>query len=127
MPKSAARSTIFFATVNSLGEQLPTVSFTILASFASIISQLPGIALAIACYRHASGLVRVLLLPAFFVAVTGLLAYLAYAFNGKAESLDSAAHMHVIMFPILHCIIALIAYALFAIVFAFISLVKVFR
>jgi uncharacterized membrane protein YozB (DUF420 family) len=42
------------------------------------------------------------LIAAYVSAILGLLAYLHYATNGKSDSLNSAAHMHIIAFPVLH-------------------------
>jgi hypothetical protein len=42
------------------------------------------------------------LIVAYASAIFGLLAYIHYATNGKSDSLNSAAHMHIIAFPILH-------------------------
>ena len=115
-------ATLLFALVNSVGEQLPTLSFTLGATIAAVISQLPGIIVGFLSSRGISKVTAALLIPAYFIAATGLLAYLVYAFNGKADSLNSAAHMHVIMFPILHCVVAGVAYA-FAVAVLIIAIV----
>jgi len=42
-------------------------------------------------------------IAAYLLVIFGLVAYTFYAFNGPAEnSSESAGHMHIIMFPILH-------------------------
>lgn len=115
--------TLIFALVNSVGEQLPSLSFTLGVTVAATISQVPGILVGFLSSRATSRTITAFLFPAYLVAATGMLAYLNYAFNGKADSLDSAAHMHVIMFPILHCTIAVVAYLLTALLVAVVSLV----
>ncbi|WP_440904823.1 hypothetical protein ACMZOO_00910 [Catenovulum sp. SX2] len=40
----------------------------------------------------------------------GCIGFLYYASNGKADSLESAAHMHVIVFPMLHTMLAILLF-----------------
>lgn len=115
--------TLLFAFINSIGEQLPSISFALGATLASVISQLPGGIVGFFSTRGYSRTIVVFLFPAYFVATTGMLAYLAYAFNGKADSLNSAAHMHVVMFPMFHCFVAVVSYVLAAVVQGVISMV----
>ena len=120
----ASFATLLLALVNSIGEQLPTLSFTIGVTFAAVISQLPGIVVGVLSSRRGSRLTTALLFPAYFIAATGLLAYFAYAFNGQADSLESASHMHVIVFPIFHSFVAVVAYLLAAVLFWVVALVS---
>lgn len=106
--------TLVFAAINAAEEELPS-RFAIQVTLAAGISQLPGLILAVAALFSSKSGLRWLLFPAYFVAVTGLSMYTIYAFNGKVDAQDSAAHMHVIMFPIMHCFIAGFAYTLVAI------------
>lgn len=107
---AALATTLLFATINAIEESLPTHLFTLKVVLAAGISQLPGIILAAAHWHRPSRLMAAFLRPAYIVATTGVLAYAAYALNGRADSFNSAAHMHVIMFPILHCIFAIFLY-----------------
>jgi len=50
---------------------------------------------------------RPFLWASYAVAILGLIAYLNYALNGKADSLNTAGHMHVIVFPLLHIFISI--------------------
>ena len=115
--------TLILALINSIGEQLPSISFALVVTLASVISQLPGIIVGFFSTRRNARTTIVFLFPAYFIAATGMLAYLAYAFNGKADSLNSAAHMHVIMFPMLHCFIAVVSYILAAVAVGVISMI----
>lgn len=37
-----------------------------------------------------------------------LFAYTVYAFNGRSDSLESAGHMHIFMFPVFHTLVSLV-------------------
>ena len=102
--------TILFATKNAVEEQLGSASFVCKVVFAAVISQIPGVLIAFARSRSSTFGIRCLLVPAYIIAATGVWVYAIYAFNGKADSMDSAAHMHVVFFPIMHCVFGVLAY-----------------
>jgi hypothetical protein len=104
--------TILFAAKNAVEEQLGSTSFVCKVVLAAVISQIPGMLIALTRTRTSGFWVRGLLVPAYMIAVTGVCAYAVYAFNGKADSLNSAAHMHVIFFPVMHCVFGVLAYLL---------------
>ena len=110
-------ATLVLASSNAIEEELPTRSFMFTVILAAGISHVPGMVLAIAIARCQKPSLRiiVLLVPAYIVAVTGALAYLFYALNGKADSLN-AAHLHVIFFPVFHCFFAAVLYSIAGIV-----------
>ena len=101
--------TLALGAFNAINEQ-NGMRLTVIGSLGSVVSQIPGLMIAYVFYRRRSTSSRLFLFAAYFVALTGLAAYLNYATNGKADSLNSAAHMHIIMFPILHCFLAFIVY-----------------
>ena len=100
--------TFICAAFNSFEEKLPSAGFYILTVFGAVATPLVTIWV-VYLVRHKSTFTRkVFVLVAYFVCTTSLLAYINYAFNGKADSLHSAAHMHVIIFPIFHCFVSII-------------------
>ncbi|MFT5524289.1 MAG: hypothetical protein ACI9G1_004563 [Pirellulaceae bacterium] len=74
------------------------------------ISQLPGLLIAYWRWKKNSVAALPMLFGAYAVASTGTVIYGVYAFDGQADSINSAAHMHVIAFPILHCLLATAIY-----------------
>ena len=94
-------ATFILAAINGFEEELP-IRFFALATCASVASQFPGLILALLQRRRATVSQAILLVGAYLVAITGTLAYAVYATNGKPDSLNSAAHMHVIAFPVFH-------------------------
>jgi len=96
------------AAFNSFEEQLPSAGFYISTIFGAVAAPLFAVWV-VHLVRHkpifTSG---VFVSVAYIVCVTALLAYTHYAFNGKADSLHSAAHMHVIAFPIFHGFVSII-------------------
>lgn len=107
---AALCTTVLFAIVNSIQEELPSMGFAIFVTLLAGLSQFPGILVAYVRWRRQSNTTAPFLFAAYAVATTGTLAYGYHAFNGKADSLNTAAHMHVIMFSILHCVLAMILY-----------------
>ncbi|TWT75797.1 hypothetical protein CA13_73700 [Planctomycetes bacterium CA13] len=102
--------TFALGTFNAIDEQ-NGLRLTVIGSLGSVVSQLPGLMIAYVFYRRRSTALAPLLLASYFVALTGIAAYLNYATNGKSDSLNSAAHMHVVMFPMLHCFLAFAVYS----------------
>lgn len=101
------------ALINSMVQDLPDWTFRIKVTFLACLSQVPGLLLAyLGPKRH--GVRHILLATAFFISVTALLAYGMYAASGPADSLNSASHMHVIVFPVTHCVVAVFLYGLAA-------------
>lgn len=108
--------TLAFALVNAIEEELGALRFTAMVTLLAGISQLPGIA--IATLRGSNGswgkssTSTALLTCAYVIAATGLAVYAVYAFDGKADSMNSAAHLHIFVFPIMHCIFGIAVYGL---------------
>jgi len=115
--------TLVFAAVNAI-EESPQLNFVLLATVGAVASQIPGLILGWYRCRSSFWYARLMLIPAYCVAITGVLVYAIYAFNGRADSLNSAAHMHVIFFPVMHCILAAVGYLVFAVTLGLIFLVR---
>ena len=64
---------------------------------------------------------------AYIVCGTALLAYVWFAANGQADSINSAAHMHVIVFPIRHAVFSALVGALALGIIALTSICRYFR
>ena len=90
------------AAFNSYEEELSSHAFFLGTVFGAIApSVLAVAAFAIICHWRRRIDVS-FCVAAYLVGSTGLLAYVFYALNGKADSLHSAAHVHVIAFPMLY-------------------------
>lgn len=118
----AFAGTLVLGTVNAIDEDLPPRLFLI-ATSGSVVSQVPGLGIAYWRWKTGSIVPTVLLGVAYLVAVTGVLAYFNYATNGKADSLHSAAHLHIVLFPLTHCFLAVCAYAVLGLTAAAISFI----
>ena len=103
-------ATLIFALVNAIGEEYQSFQAILTATGIAALSQIPGLIVGSLSIRSRSSILKMLLVPAYLIAATGVMAYLFYAVNGKADSLESSAHMHVILFPVLHCVMAFLAY-----------------
>ena len=113
-------ATGLFATINTVVEEYPLLEGGWFLVALALASQTPGLFIGLWGWRSSSRRAKVSLLPlligAYVVAITGFLAYLGYAFDEKADSINSAAHMHVVAFPILHCIFAFLTYVVCGII-----------
>jgi len=117
-----------FATINAIEEDYPLLAWgTIFVILIGGVSQLPGLLIALWRWKRKSAAAIPMLFGAYMIALTGCGVYSLYAFDGKADSLNSAAHMHVVFFPILHCILAVGIYVICGIVSAVFSLVRWLR
>ena len=96
------------AAFNSFEEQLPGLGFYTSTVFGAVAAPLFAVWV-VYLLRHKPLFTQgVFVGVAYVVCVTALLSYTNYALNGKADSLHSAAHMHVIMFPIFHGLVTII-------------------
>ncbi len=105
--------TLACATLNTVEEGYPLLSFVgsgliLLAG----LSQVPGILIAVWHWKTRAGAAVPLLCGAWIIAFTGAAVYAKYASDGRADSLNSAAHLHVIAFPVFHGLFALLVYLL---------------
>ena len=118
--------TFLCAAFNSWEEQLPNIVFYLGTVLGAIITSFFAILFIIVLRNtSASQFTRsVFIVLAYIVCGTAMFAYFYYAINGKADSLHSAAHVHVVIFPFFHIFIscALLLVAVFTVFIA--SLIK---
>lgn len=103
--------TELFAAINTMQEGYPLAKGGLFLITIAGLSQLPGIAIAFWRWKWQSRFAIPLLWGAYAIAFTGTGIYATYAMSIEpADSMNSAAHMHVIAFPVLHCMLALLVY-----------------
>ena len=98
-----------FAAFNSYEEQLPTWSFYISTVIGAIIAPALAVTSLLIALKLSNRINIPLLIVAYLSLTFGFLVYFKYAFNGKADNMETAAHMHVIAFPFLHSALTIIA------------------
>ncbi len=92
--------TLLFAAYNSYEEQLPSLTIYLATVVAAVVAGSISSILFIAISKRDKKINLFFAIVAHLSTLTGTVIYLYYALNGKADSLHSAAHMHVIVFPI---------------------------
>jgi len=120
--------TELFATINTIQEGhrllVSEGGFLILIAGAS---QLPGLLIGVWRWRRNSRAVVPMLIGAYTIALTGAGVYALTAFQtAPADSMNSAAHMHVIAIPIMHCMLAVVVYGVCGIASAAFGLMWLF-
>jgi hypothetical protein len=110
-----------FAIINAIEEAMPSLVFTLFFTGIAGISQLPGLLIARWRWKTRSPVAIPMELEAYVIAMTGCGAYAVYAFDGRADSLNSSAHLHAIAFPLAHAVLAVVVYIACAIVSGTIS------
>ena len=103
--------TLFCAAFNSYEEELPTAALQLGTVAAAIAPSILGMAAFIIVPRLLKDPKWPLCLASYMISGAGMLAYAFYAGNGKADSIHSSGHMHVIMFPIVYGLLAIFALA----------------
>ena len=105
--------TEILATVNTMQEgagwrSSGGVLFILIAG----ISQIPGLGVGIWRWRSSSRSVLPMLIASYVIATTGAALY-AFAVSRvePSDSVNSAAHMHLVLLPFLHCLFAVALYA----------------
>ena len=94
---------------NSTEEELPGFLFFIETVVGAIASGVIATIVFALVSRYQRKVNYVFGTTAYMTSIFGLVVYAIYATNGKADSLHSAAHMHVIAFPMLHGFLTIIA------------------
>jgi len=116
--------TLMFATRDLIEENSPFFSGgSVLVLFLAVLSQLPGLAVSKWRFDGHRSAFHPMMLAAYAVAATGTAAWCKYAFDGQSDSMTSAAHMHILFFPFLHCIFAGILYVIALVLTVLIGLV----
>ncbi|MES2477404.1 MAG: hypothetical protein V4640_16575 [Verrucomicrobiota bacterium] len=116
---------LFCAAFNSYEEELPTAVFYMGTVVASIVPSILGMAAFFMVTRLHGISNWPLCVASYMISITGMLAYTFYAANGKADSLHSSGHMHVIMFPVVYGFLAVFMIAFFWIISYIIKLSKI--
>ncbi|MCA9100724.1 MAG: hypothetical protein KDA63_06230 [Planctomycetales bacterium] len=80
-------------------------SAAVMCSLATSMSQMPGLVISLR-----KRIQRWAISSAVIVAVTANAAYAVYAAGGPEGSVVNAAQMHVIVFPMMHCLFAAFVY-----------------
>ena len=114
-------TTVVLGTINVLQEDpnegaRPGVSSITMTSlmigFLSGLSQVPGLFIAGWRWRSKTHSMLPMLVVAYVIAFTGVLGFAGFVSQtSPSDSMNSAAHMHIFFFPMLHCIMAAILYA----------------
>ena len=99
--------TLLCAAFNSWEEQLPSVAFYFGTIIAAVGTSLFSIFLLVLLRNGAQFTRGVFTVFAYVVCLTGAIAYSFFAINGKADTINSAANMHVVVFPITHAFFTL--------------------
>ena len=74
-------------------------------------SQVPGLLIGMWRWKSGSITVTPMLIGAYLVAFTGVGVYaFAASQTEPSDSVNSAAHMHLILFPLMHCVLAVLLY-----------------
>lgn len=117
--------TELFAAKNSVDEGYALLTWSgMVVIIIAGLSQMPGVLIAVRYRNSQSVAILPLLVGSYVIAVTGWGVYAKYAFDGRADSINSAAHLHVVVFPVLHCVFALVVYVTCGLVSAGLRLAK---
>ena len=93
------------AVINSSEEELPSTGFFIETVLLAIVAPSIASLIFILVSRKQGKFNKTFYITSLVSCIIGLLAYSNYAINGKSDSLHSASHMHVIMFPIMYIVL----------------------
>jgi len=76
------------------------------------LSQVPGLLIAGWRWKSETHSMLPMLVVAYVIGITGVLGFAVFVSQtSPSDSMNSAAHMHIFFFPMLHCIFAAILYA----------------
>jgi len=102
-------ATLVFAWVNNIEEELPDTVFFLETVAGAITPGIIAAAIFLVVSRFRRRIDYIFGFVAYVISLFGMIVYAIYASNGKADSLNTAAHMHVIMFPMLLGFVTLVA------------------
>lgn len=94
--------TVLLCIANLYQEQMWGLLTYIIAPLFSVV----GSVMHMLAYKKFNSFKWAYLGSAYFLSLFSLIAYFVYSTGGKADSLETAGHMHVITFPILHLFIS---------------------
>jgi len=111
--------TVLMAFINSVQEgsespgglELASILFCVILAGFSGLSQVPGLVIGMWRWKGSRNSVLPMLLASYIIALTGVAGFTAFALQTEpSDSMNSAAHMHIFMFPLLHFVFSLIIY-----------------
>ena len=111
--------TVLMAFINSLqedsesrgGQDLGSIFFSVILAGFSGLSQVPGLVIGTWRWKGSANSVLPMLFASFIIALTGVAGFTVFAFRTEpSDSMNSAAHMHIFMFPLLHFLFSTILY-----------------
>ncbi len=115
--------TLLFAAYNSYEEKLPSLTFYFATVVAAVAAGSISSIIFIAISRRDKKINPFFAIVAYLSTLLGTVVYLYYALNGKADSLHSAAHMHVIVFPVSHGFLTVCGLALASLLSVIVKLI----
>ncbi|WP_440906391.1 hypothetical protein ACMZOO_18630 (plasmid) [Catenovulum sp. SX2] len=102
--------TAVFAAFNGYEEQLGSVGNIGTAVIYALVAGSFSVVVHFIAHKLLPKYSKPYCVTAYASALFGFIGFVYYASNGKADSLESAAHMHVIVFPILHTMLAILLF-----------------
>lgn len=105
-----------FALINAIEEAMPSEVFTLFFTAIAGITQLPGLFIARSRWKTRTTATIPMEVGAYVIALTGCGVYAVYAFDGKADSLNTSGHLHVIAFPMAHGMLTVLVYIMCGVV-----------
>ncbi len=93
------------------GLELASILFCVILAGFSGLSQVPGLVIGMWRWKGSRNSVLPMLLASYIIALTGVAGFTVFALQTEpSDSMNSAAHMHIFMFPLLHFVFSLIIY-----------------
>ena len=96
---------------SQISQDLSSVFASVLLVGFSGFSQVPGLFVAWWRWKGSAKSVPPMLFAAYVIALTGVAAFTGFASQtGPSDSMNSAAHMHIFLFPLLHLVFSGMVY-----------------
>ncbi|MGI9441658.1 MAG: hypothetical protein ACR2N1_04290 [Rubripirellula sp.] len=93
------------------GLELASILFCVILAGFSGLSQVPGLVIGMWRWKGSRNSVLPMLLASYIIALTGVAGFTVFALQTEpSDSMNSAAHMHIFLFPLLHFVFSLIIY-----------------
>lgn len=92
-------------------QDLSSIFFCVMLAGFSGLSQVPGLGIAAWRWKGSANSVLPVLFASYIIAFTGAAAFTAFALQTEpSDSMNSAAHMHIFLVPVLHIALSIILY-----------------
>lgn len=111
--------TVLMAFINTVQEgsesgasqDFAAIFFSVMLAGFSGLSQVPGLVIGMWRWEGSTNSVLPMLFASYIIALTGVAGFTVFAFQTEpSDSMNSAAHMHIFMFPLLHFVLSIILY-----------------